>query len=49
MSMCTMGVLSPTGPCKTFDAKADSYARGEGINCLYLKRLSDAMHSGMVI
>lgn len=36
-------VLSPSGKCKTFDAKADGYGRGEAVNCLYLKRLDDAI------
>ncbi|KAL8697588.1 MAG: hypothetical protein Q9201_007049 [Fulgogasparrea decipioides] len=40
------GVLSPTGFCKTFDAQADGYARGEAINAVYVKKLSDAIQDG---
>ncbi|GLB05049.1 hypothetical protein AtubIFM57258_011080 [Aspergillus tubingensis] len=32
----------PSGVCRTFDAKADGYGRGEAINVLYIKRLSSA-------
>jgi acyl transferase domain-containing protein/NAD(P)H-dependent flavin oxidoreductase YrpB (nitropropane dioxygenase family) len=38
--------LSPTGKCKTFDAKADGIAISEGIAMLVLKRLSDAERDG---
>ena len=37
------GLLSPTGECRTFDAAANGYARGEAINMIYVKRLSDAL------
>lgn len=38
--------LSPEGSSKTFDASADGYARAEGISCLYIKRLDEAIRDG---
>src|SRR5207344_1085333 len=39
-------MLAPDGRCKTFDASADGFARGEGCGVLVLKRLSHAQADG---
>lgn len=40
------GALSIDGRCKTFDEKANGYARSEGCGALLLKSLSDAERDG---
>lgn len=39
-------MLAPDGRCKTFDAAADGFSRGEGCGVLVLKRLSAAQADG---
>ena len=39
-------MMAPNGRCKTFDAMADGYVRGEGCAMLVLRRLSDALADG---
>ena len=46
VALSRMRALSPDGRCKTFDAAANGYGRGEGCGMLVLKRLSDARRDG---
>ncbi|MGE0158272.1 MAG: SDR family NAD(P)-dependent oxidoreductase [Gemmatimonadales bacterium] len=46
VSMSKVGFMAPDGRCKTFDAAADGFGRGEGCGVVVLKRLSDAVAEG---
>ncbi len=39
-------MLAADGKCKTFDAAADGYVRGEGCGVIVIKRLQDAIRDG---
>jgi len=43
VAMTEQNLLSPEGKCKTFDASANGYARGEGIVTIHIKKLCDAI------
>ncbi len=46
ITFCQARMMAPDGRCKTFDASADGYVRGEGCGAVILKRLSDAERDG---
>ncbi len=46
VTMSRAGMLAADGKCKTFDAAADGFVRGEGCGVVVLKRLSDALADG---
>ena len=45
-SMTQMGLLSPSGRSRTFDAAADGWVLSEGVGAAILKRLEDAERDG---
>jgi len=49
MSLTKARMLAPDGRCKTFDARANGYVRGEGCGLVVLKRLSDALRDGDLV
>ena len=46
MGLCSGSMLSPDGYSKSFDARADGYARGEGAGVVVLKELNQALSDG---
>ncbi|KAI1412962.1 hypothetical protein F5Y13DRAFT_199455 [Hypoxylon sp. FL1857] len=49
MQLSNQGFISPSSVCRSFDHKADGYARGEGFVAIVLKPLADALENGDVI
>ena len=46
IGLCQLKALAVDGRCKTFDAAANGYVRGEGCGIFILKRLDDAIADG---
>ncbi|MDZ7965814.1 MAG: beta-ketoacyl synthase N-terminal-like domain-containing protein [Nostoc sp. DedSLP03] len=46
ISLSQAQMMAADGRCKTFDAGADGYVRGEGCGIVVLKRLSNALRDG---
>lgn len=45
-ALVAQGVNSADGRCRSFDAKATGYGRGEAVSSLLVKRLDDALRDG---
>lgn len=46
VAMSQVWIMSSSGRCRSFDAEADGYVRGEGCGIVILKRLADALDDG---
>ena len=46
VGLSQFNAISPDGRCKTFDASADGFGRGEGCGVIVLKRLDEAEKQG---
>ena len=46
IALSKWGFLAEDGRCKTFDARANGFVRGEGCGVVVLKRLGDALADG---
>ncbi|PYH71698.1 putative polyketide synthase [Aspergillus vadensis CBS 113365] len=46
ITLSKLSMLSPTSRCHMWDVDADGYARGEGVACVVLKTLRDAIADG---
>ena len=44
-AICQLQALSPNGRCKTFDASADGYGRGEGVSVLVLRPAGSSLQA----